>query len=785
MPKAPFSKWRSSTLRNNTWFNKLGLFWLALLLITASVLASAWLQQRIHVETDIFKLLPKGEYSAQVQQANQQVSSLINQKLFVVLEAPTASTLQQATDQLLAETKQSALWQPPQPLLDSEALGKTLYQHRAYLLSQQDQQILSDAAQTGDYAALNEQALSQLLSPGVPISAELLKQDPLLFFPRFLLERANSLNGDQATLEQGWPTLQRDNQYYRLVILNLAKSPFNIDYQDQTSAWLEQVKQHIQQKTQVKTYLTGTLMFASAGTQSAHQEVSTIGVGSTLGLIFLVWFGFRSLRPLATEFAAVSSGCLMALAVTHVLFGEVHLMTLVFGASLIGVSVDFSFYYLSTQAAKRNMSGATVMREMLPSLLMGLLTTIAAYLCLMLTPFPGLKQIAVFSMTGLTAAWITSVLLLPKLPPLDTTRSLKTLKFLAKARHFSLANFRFRIALIVVVLLFGGYGLSQIKADDQVQSLQSKNADVVQQDAKIKQLFHQRQSSQYFVVYGDNAEQVAQREQTLIAQLQLLQQQGKIDGYQALGDWLPSVQQQQHSVQQQQQIPASLLTAYAEYTGLNRADLTTWQADLSQQSLLSIHDLKEHPLYSLYLSEQQRVVLLGTVSDLGGLHKIKVAGVEFVDPVSDLSGLFADYRVQAQYMIVAGLLLLSVILMLVYGWRNVMNVMLPVSLALLSTFAVQAFFAVPLNLFGVMAAFLILGIGVDYAIFYQQDQAGAASVSSAMFLCMLATILGFGLMSLSQTQAIHAFGLTVLLGVIFSFIYATLLTKSNAAEVAV
>lgn len=755
------------------------MLWLGLLLITACVLATAWLQQRIHVETDIFKLLPKGEYSAQVQQANQRVNSLINQKLFVLLEAPSATALQQATDQLLAQAKQSVLWQPPQPLLDSEALGKILYQHRAYLLSQQDQQILSDAAKTGDYAALNEQALSQLLSPGVPISAELLKHDPLLFFPRFLLQRANSVNGDQATLDQGWPTLLQGNQHYRLVILSLAKSPFNIDYQDKTTVWLDQVKQQIQQKTQVKTYLTGTLMFASAGTQSAHHEVSTIGVGSTLGLILLVWFGFRSLRPLATEFAAVSAGCLMALAATHLVFGQVHLMTLVFGASLIGVSVDFSFYYLATQAAKREMSGTQLMGDMLPSLLMGLLTTIAAYLCLMLTPFPGLKQIAVFSMTGLTAAWITSVLLLPKLPRLDTTRSLNTLKFLAKARQFSLANLGFRFALIAVVLMVGGYGVSQIKADDQVQSLQSKNADVAQQDAKIKQLFHQQQSSQYFVVYGDNAEQLAEREQGLIAHLQQLQQQGAIDGYQALGDWLPSHKQQQQNLKQQQQIPASLLALYSEQTGIKQTDLSTWQAQLSQQSVLSLNDLQIHPLYSLSLSEQQRVVLLGSVKNLAALRQIELAGVEFVDPVNDLSSLFADYRVQAQYMIVAGLAVLSVILMLVYGWRNVLNLILPVSLALLSTFAVQAFFGVPLNLFGVMAAFLILGIGVDYAIFYQQDQAGTAYVSSAMFLCMLATILGFGLLSLSQTQAIHAFGLTVLLGVVFSFIYATLLTKNR------
>ncbi|KAA5705594.1 acyl-sn-glycerol-3-phosphate acyltransferase, partial [Klebsiella pneumoniae] len=118
--------------------------------------------------------------------------------------------------------------------------------------------------------------------------------------------------------------------------LQLTQSPYNIDYQEQTSTWIEQTKQKLAEMG-LKSHWTGTILFSNFGTQSAKQEISTIGVGSTLGLIFLVWFCFRSLRTLATEFIAVSTGSFVAFAVTHWVFGEIHLMTLVFGASLIGV----------------------------------------------------------------------------------------------------------------------------------------------------------------------------------------------------------------------------------------------------------------------------------------------------------------------------------------------------------------------------------------------------------------------------------------------------------------
>ena len=132
------------------------------------------------------------------------------------------------------------------------------------------------------------------------------------------------------------------------MVLQLKQSPYNIDYQEQVSAWIEQLQPELS-RLQVQAHWTGTILFSNYGTQSAKQEISTIGLGSTLGLILLVWFGFRSFRPLMTEFIAVSTGSLLAFAVTHLVFGEIHLMTLVFGASLIGVCVDFSFYFMACE----------------------------------------------------------------------------------------------------------------------------------------------------------------------------------------------------------------------------------------------------------------------------------------------------------------------------------------------------------------------------------------------------------------------------------------------------
>jgi predicted exporter len=65
----------------------------------------------------------------------------------------------------------------------------------------------------------------------------------------------------------------------------------------------------------------------------------------------------------------------------------------------------------------------------------------------------------------------------------------------------------------------------------------------------------------------------------------------------------------------------------------------------------------------------------------------------------------------------------------------------------------------------VLALMLLLGVGVDYGIFMQEDpQRGDDAPWLAVGLSAASTLLSFGLLALSGTPALRAFGLTMLLG---------------------
>jgi predicted exporter len=79
-----------------------------------------------------------------------------------------------------------------------------------------------------------------------------------------------------------------------------------------------------------------------------------------------------------------------------------------------------------------------------------------------------------------------------------------------------------------------------------------------------------------------------------------------------------------------------------------------------------------------------------------------------------------------------------------------------------------------LNIFNIVAALLILGIGVDYTIFFAESNNEAEATGLAIMLSAFTTLLSFGLLFLSQTPALASIGLTITLGISFSLLLSPL-----------
>ncbi|HEY1035125.1 MAG TPA: hypothetical protein VGE09_09090, partial [Pseudoxanthomonas sp.] len=138
-------------------------------------------------------------------------------------------------------------------------------------------------------------------------------------------------------------------------------------------------------------------------------------------------------------------------------------------------------------------------------------------------------------------------------------------------------------------------------------------------------------------------------------------------------------------------------------------------------------------------------------------------GVRWVDRTADISRLLQHYRRMMTGLLLAGVVVVFGVLALRYrgqAWR----VITPTLLAGVLTVALLGWLGQPLQLFNVLALMLLLGMGIDYGIFLVEHR-GDASAWLAVCVGAASTWLSFGLLGLSATPALRAFGLTLLFGI--------------------
>ena len=99
---------------------------------------------------------------------------------------------------------------------------------------------------------------------------------------------------------------------------------------------------------------------------------------------------------------------------------------------------------------------------------------------------------------------------------------------------------------------------------------------------------------------------------------------------------------------------------------------------------------------------------------------------------------------------------------------------------LLVMFGVMGWLGLSFNLFNVIAAILIIGLGVDYGIFMvNRCQYGSGMhTDKAVLVSALTTLAGFGSLALARHPAMSSMGLTVLFGISAAVVTALLVVPS-------
>jgi len=740
-------------------------------------------------DSSIMSLLPKSDQQPVVQMAVEQMSDRFSKRLILLLSADNEGKARAATSQLAGDLAtlldiSKIDWHIDDKQI--ERIQQESYPYRFSILDKASRELLL----AGKQKQIQDRALLRLYNP-LSMGQTSLIDDPFGLFTEMSLTRKNELN-IQASNSLLKVTGTEVPTY--MIMLTLAGDPFSPAVQEKV---LGEITAHSMSLKQagITLRMSGMLLHAEAGARQASHEISTIGIGSLLGIIVMILWVFRQFRPVVLMLFPVVVGCLTAAAVTMLVFGRVHLITFAFGAGLVGVSIDYALHFLCERHAS---SSGSVLRKILPGLLLGLFSSVTAYAAQAFTPFPGLQQMAVFSVVGLVASWLTVVLWFPLLTNNDAQRTLTAVNKLDIVRHY-FPRVEGSPILIVLLLIMVGISVTLIigsKSLDDIRLLQTSPESLLMQEKEVQKILGGSSSSQFLLIDEDSLEECLQKEEQIIPLLDSLKEQGLLLGYQAVSQQLPSYQRQTENIVLIKQLYTQHLNSFYDKLHIANEKLLEASSTLEQATMFQLSPelwLKQQEsemwqdLIVTYDGEAAATIIrfTGIISDdakqkLMGLAN-KNRGVTYIDQVQNISDLMSNYRnVFTSWIVMA---YFCVLLVLVFRYKTqVWRVILPPLLASLFTLALLVHLEQGLNLFHLMALILVLGIGLDMGIFLAET--GESSHTwLAVSLSTYTSLLAFGLLALSDTPVLHHFGLTVLIGLVAVLLLALIMRKNNTIGV--
>jgi predicted exporter len=171
------------------------------------------------------------------------------------------------------------------------------------------------------------------------------------------------------------------------------------------------------------------------------------------------------------------------------------------------------------------------------------------------------------------------------------------------------------------------------------------------------------------------------------------------------------------------------------------------------------------------------VVTLGGIRDVAALREINQTDVRLVDKVGDISALLARYQQITLWIVMLGYVAVLLLFSLRYGFRSALRVVLSPAIASIGTIGIFGLMGEALNLFSTFSLLLVLGIGIDYAIFLREGRKSPLSSMIAVLVCAATALLSFGMLAFSSTPFIHSFGLTLLIGITLAVVAAQILAE--------
>lgn len=553
--------------------------------------------------------------------------------------------------------------------------------------------------------------------------------------------------------------------------------------------------------------LSGAGVFAVESRALIQREVARVAALGVLLVAALLGLAYRSAAALALGLAPVLTGALVGVAAVAAGFGVVHGITLGFGATLIGEAVDYAIY-LFVQAGSAPGARSAWLAQFWPTIRLGVITSMVGFSALLLSGFPGLAQLGLYSVSGLAAAALFTRHVLPHLLPEGfRVRDLGPLG----ARIARLLPAAARYHWVVAALCVAATVILLAKRDTlwatDLSALNTVSAEAQAYDGRLRADLGAPDARYLVVAEGQSEEEALRAAERAGAGLAPLVAQGAIAGFDSPARYLPSEATQAAratALPESRVLRARLERALrglplraARLEGfvadvakvragerLERAELEGSALGVALEALLLRRGERWHALLPL------RAPVAGPDAFVLDGARVREAllgsGAVFLDLKAEADALYAGYLGEAIALSAIGIAGVLLALMVVLrSAARVGRVVAPLGAAVLVIAGALAALGQPLTLLHLVGFLLVVAVGSNYALFFERAAPGAEGAErmlASLALANATTVIGFGVLATSSVPVLHALGVSVACGTALALAFAALLSGARGRQ---
>ncbi len=780
-------------------------------------------RNQIQIDSDLFNLVPKSISMDSVKKADEKMMAVTSQNVFVLVANDDFAEAKRVAEAIYGELKDSRNFESLSLYSDVGAMGEItdfLYKYRWNLIDEKTaDKILNDesglAAQ--DFAL---EALSKAYGGFTMLPLDNLDSDPFLLteynLQNYLLALQNA--GTAMSVKDGVLASHFEGKWYVMIRGVLSTRGSKLASKDNAITEIYSACNSLEAQSAGTSFVySGTPFHSHESSTAASREISVIATVSMLVVIILLIFIFRSVRPLAFSVASILISIGTAVIATLCVFHKMHVITLVFGTSLIGSCIDYSLHYFTHWAGNKELkSGMEIRNHIFSGLLMAIISTSICFAILLFAPFTILKQMSFFCLTGLISSFLSTIAIYPYIKLPENRGNVRFAD--AFGKMISKVEQKW-VGRIVIGVLFTAAILSiiifhkNVRIKNNLLTLYDMHGRLLEDEITASKVIEYTPGG-WYIVSGSTEEEALENEEKLRSSFE--RAVNNEVGYVSTSDFVPSKRAQEKS-----RAAYKKLLELAEYQ-FYALDYEPDEARALSNHLYSEYEAAEGEYVSFEagnvpdfitsaissawlgkVGEEYFTVLLPTRVTDYTTYRSLVENNEnafFISKSQDISADLDQLTAMVLKFFVVAYILMFIMLRFFYTWKQSLKI---ISVPLLIILVVVAIFAackINMEFFSVTGLILVFGLGLDYIIYMMEnekkshgaaasDTSGASGTSCktstlepfATMVSFVTTIISFGALALSSFKPVHLIGLSIFIGLFTAYISSFFYGRAGSA----